>query len=63
MGDREQPVRGDRFLWRDVVIVEVRRVSVDGTWADTLCMDGLTIWSKRMPLPLPETFEPMEVVL
>lgn len=63
MAKPKPPVRGDRFLWRDTVIVEIRRVAADGTWADALCMDGLSMWRRRLPLPLPETFQPMEAVL
>lgn len=54
------PVRGDRYVWNDEVIVEVRRVAADGTWADIICADGLTIWRKRQPLPLSTSFRLLE---
>jgi hypothetical protein len=58
--------KGQRYVWnRDAaggtVYVEVCRVARDGTWADILCTvlphdrDHGT-WTRRQPLPLPESF-------
>lgn len=48
------PKKGDRFLWHGLSI-EVTRVS--DTWVDIRVNDS---WSKRMSLPLPDSFERVE---
>lgn len=49
--------KGDRFRWKEAVIVEVTRVSRTGEWADVMCHDQYAMWTKRQPLPFPSTFD------
>ena len=52
----EIPKKGDWYKW-DRLNISVTRVSkVDG-WADILVEDpGQGVWTKRQPLPFPNTF-------
>lgn len=54
-------MKGDNYVWNDSVAVQVTREAEDGSWADIACQNfgdiGMgTIWTKRMPLPFPESF-------
>lgn len=52
-------VKGQIWNWNKDVRCYVIRVARDGTWADMRCWRYTTDskpWSKRMPLPLPDSF-------
>lgn len=56
---------GDNYTWKGSVAVQVTRVASDGTWADIVCQNygdtGMgTMWTKRISLPFPEDFIPVE---
>lgn len=57
--------KGDLFIWtvgtrNDSVSVKITRVAKDQTWADILCWGGRGVWTKRQPLPLPDTFHRLD---
>jgi len=49
--------KGETYLWGSVYM-DVIRVARDQTWADLSCYQVGTrvTWSKRQPLPFPDTF-------
>ena len=57
----------DFFIWSTddgdgaakVVQVRVIRVARDASWADIHCQDGTRFWTKRQPLPFPDSFRPV----
>lgn len=52
----DHPEAGDRFIWKDSVILEILRVNDSS--AEILCFDGTGVWRKRQPLPLPAGTRP-----
>jgi hypothetical protein len=63
---RALPAKGYRFIWvtdGPTVFITVTRAARDGCWADIRCTtvlhrgDDRGTWTKRQPLPLPESFK------
>jgi len=53
-------LKGKRFTWNGVN-VEVTRVAKSGDWADIQATIGATtVWTKRQPLPFPDSFVPVK---
>jgi hypothetical protein len=50
------PVKGDNYDWNGIRVL-VTRVARDGTWADITAVSNLTVWTKRQPLPFPDSFK------
>lgn len=52
--------KGDKFIWNNAVKVEVVRSFKTNKFCTIKCSSLLTSWTKKQPLPLPETFVPVD---
>lgn len=52
--------KGDKFIWNDAVKVEVIRTYKTNNFCNVKCSTLLTSWTKKQPLPLSESFVPVD---